>query len=253
MKQAQSLTETEQRLRERIRAGGPDALGARNALVLGVQRLIRWRLTRMLGHSPHAEEAYPEALAAVFEHVQRWDPDDPQPFASSVLSPMRRAIGRYLSRQARPVPRPSGRWKELREVDAATHELRGRLQREPRRHEIAEELHWTRRRLERTIGSALAPFELDRPYPNSDQRPDLATDGPTPEQKALDAELTEQATAALSKLPERRCQAVTGLHCSGECPSAVAEAMGVSRQRVYQLATLGLAELRRTVPPTRRP
>lgn len=90
---------------------------------------------------------------------------------------------------------------------------------------------------------------LDAPVPGGSERASLADFLPDPK-SGLDAALDRAGfTALVSSLPPRERLLVTALYAEQQTLQEIAAALGLTRQRVYQLHSCALRRLRQTLPP----
>jgi RNA polymerase primary sigma factor len=237
--------EEEQGLRRRIRAGDESArqrlVEGSLSMALGLAR----RKARQVGYR-HLQDLVCEANLTLVNLGRSFDPGHPHPFGVCAYFLVRQHLGRVVGRMFQPVSVPRAVLDLRRAERTARQELRQRLQREPTREELADDLRVPTARLEQAIRSYMSPLELD----DSDAAP-LPGAGLSPEQLALrtaDAITVQQAIRHLKPRQRRTLELRFGLD-TGQAGTyaAIAAERGVSRQCVYQECRSALSRLCRVI------
>src|SRR6188508_1499069 len=166
---------------------------------------------------------------------------------------IRQAITRALADQGRTIRLPVHVAEQVRRVMRARRILAQKLNREPLLLEIAKESGFPPERVRNLLELVEEPISLETPVGDGESLyGDLIEDTSTAQPDAATAlELRhEELLGALSRLDERLAKVVTmrfGL--DGEKPKTleeVGELLGITRERVRQLETRALRELRQT-------
>ena len=168
---------------------------------------------------------------------------------------IRQAITRALADQGRTIRVPVHVTDQVRRVLRERRNLAQKLNREPTLEELAKESGFPPERVRNLLELVEEPISLETPVGDGeslygDLIEDTSTVGPD---AATALELRhEELLSALSRLDERLAKVVTlrfGLN--GEKPKTleeVGELLGITRERVRQLETRALRELRRIAP-----
>ena len=168
---------------------------------------------------------------------------------------IRQAVARALADKARTIRMPVHIVERLQKINRADRSLWAQLGREPTLEEIADEASLTPEQVLEVRAAARASTSLDAPVGDDDDATlgdFVAGDQPLPEDE-VDVELRRQVLLdALLSRPEREREVVTLRYgIDGNAPRTLEEIgveLGITRERVRQLETRALRELRHAAP-----
>jgi len=222
----------------------------RSELVEGHVTLVDQVVHRLAATLPdHVDRS--ELLAAgrlgLVEAAERFDFDQPVPFASFAASRIRGAALDVV-READWTPR---RTRALaRQVERTRADLRTITGSEPSDDQVAETLELSAGALRR-LRDQLDQGRIGRLDDSRGERPtDEVLDDPDAvdaESWLLDVEQRRELRRAVARLDDRHRLVVTALYLEGRTNDDVAALLGVSRSRVSQLRAAALVELRRSL------
>jgi RNA polymerase primary sigma factor len=171
---------------------------------------------------------------------------------------IRQSITRALADQGRTIRLPIHVAEQVRKVRRARRQLGQRLNRAPTTEEIARESGFTPTRVDELFELVADPVSLETPVGDGESLyADLLEDegAASPDRESADTSRALELAAALSTLEPRLAHVVTrrfGL--DGEKPQTLEELgaeMGVTRERVRQIESRALRELRQAAPALR--
>ena len=164
---------------------------------------------------------------------------------------IRQSVTRAIADQGRTIRLPVHVVEQVRKVTRARRLLRQKLNRDPSLAEIAAESGFERKRVEELLELVEDPVSLETPVGEGESvYADLLEDGNCEQPESALAELLRgtELASALARLNERMRHVLElrfGL--SGEKPQTLEQvglSLGVTRERVRQLESRALAELR---------
>ena len=168
---------------------------------------------------------------------------------------IRQSVTRALAEQGRTIRLPVHVADQVRQVTRARRLLAQKLNRDPSVDEISEETGFTTERVEELLGLVQDPVSLETPVGDGESLyGDLVEDTKTagPDVETAERLRTHELAAALDQLKPRMRQVVAlrfGL--DGTAPKTLEEVgveLGVTRERIRQLETRALQELRTVAP-----
>ncbi|MFO7571788.1 MAG: sigma-70 family RNA polymerase sigma factor [Gaiellaceae bacterium] len=168
---------------------------------------------------------------------------------------IRQAISRALAEQGRVIRLPVHVADQVRKVTKTRRLLGQKLNRDPSLEEIAVELDITRERVQELLDLVVDPVSLETPIGDGDSMvQDLIPDTTfaQPEAETADRARATELLDALSKLqPRQRRVIVERFGLDGVKPRTLEEVgvnLGITRERVRQLESRALRELRAVAP-----
>ncbi len=169
---------------------------------------------------------------------------------------IRQAITRAITEQGRAIRLPAHTVELLQRIARAEADLAGELRREPTVDEVAQYLDLDPLPIRDVLRAARRPLSLEAPLGDTDDltRADLLADDRMVDHVTSSAEAADLAARlerALNELPPRERLVLRlrfGLDRGyGRTLAEVGAELGVTRERVRQIESTGLAELRRIV------
>jgi RNA polymerase primary sigma factor len=168
---------------------------------------------------------------------------------------IRQAISRALAEQGRTIRLPVHVADQVRRVTRARRTLGQKLNRDPSLDEIAEESGFTAQRVQELLELVQDHVSLDTPIGDGESNVgDLLEDvhSIAPEQETADRLRATELQEALSQLkPRQQRVLVERFGLNGGTPKTLEEVgaiLGITRERVRQLETRALRELRAVAP-----
>jgi RNA polymerase primary sigma factor len=168
---------------------------------------------------------------------------------------IRQAISRALAEQGRTIRLPVHVADQVRRVTRARRTLGQKLNRDPSIDEIAEESGFTSQRVQELLELVQDHVSLDTPIGDGESNVgDLLEDvhSIAPEQETADRLRSTELQEALSHLkPRQQRVLVERFGLNGGTPKTLEEVgsiLGITRERVRQLETRALRELRSVAP-----
>ncbi len=168
---------------------------------------------------------------------------------------IRQSISRALAEQGRTIRLPVHVADQVRRVTRARRTLGQKLNRDPSLDEIAEEADFTPRRVAELLELVQDHVSLETPVGDGESMmADLIEDrnAPTPEAETSDKLRSTELAEALTRLKPRQQQVlVERFGLNGGKPKTLEEVgkiLGITRERVRQLETRALRELRQVAP-----
>lgn len=168
---------------------------------------------------------------------------------------IRQAISRALAEQGRVIRLPVHVADQVRKVTKTRRLLGQKLNRDPSLEEIATELDITAERVQELLDLVVDPVSLETPIGDGDSSvadliPDLNSQ--QPEAETADRARSSELMEALAKLqPRQRRVLVERFGLDGVKPRTLEEVganLGITRERVRQLESRALRELRSVAP-----
>ncbi len=168
---------------------------------------------------------------------------------------IRQAVTRALADQGRTIRLPVHVADQVRRLLRTRRQLAQKLARDPTVAELARETQQDERRVQELLDLLEDPVSLETPVGDGDSLyGDLLVDvhSEAPDERTAERLRTQELTDALAQLSQRQRLVLTlrfGL--DGEAPRTledVGAALGVTRERVRQLETRALRELRTVAP-----
>jgi RNA polymerase primary sigma factor len=220
--------------------------GARRRLIESYMGLVAAIARRYARWGVPLEDLFQEGALALVQAVDHYDPGKGMRLSTYVTWWVKQAIRRATMAQIHPVRIPERLWERTGEVARTESSLRSRLGREVRGSDVAGALGWSEEDLAE-VRRALRPVvsleneDLER----GEFIVDPGADDPAEVSARNDAR--RRLAEALSALPERRSAVLStrfGLDGRPRSLAAVGEDLGVSRERVRQLESAALCELR---------
>lgn len=236
-------------------AGRDPAL--RERLVLMYAPLVRYVVNSMSLSLPRLysmDDVLGHGTVGLLHAVDRYDPDRAVSFETYAIPRIRGAIVdaiRQLSTFSR------GETAKIRNLDKAAEELTAELGRFPEEHEIAERLDISMEGLGQLLAmSNLTLTSLDATFDAAEEDrggsiQDLLADerSPDPHDIAERGELRQALGQAIHKLPHQSKLVLSLYYVDELSPLEIAEVLGISRSRVYQLHTKAIIQLRGFLKP----
>jgi RNA polymerase primary sigma factor len=164
---------------------------------------------------------------------------------------IRQAITRAVAQSGRTIRLPAHVVEALNRIGAARHALVKELGRDPTPAELAARARLTEERLTELLRAGLPPVELDAPVGEGGGLAQYIADttAASPESAVVGSDLQAHAEALLAGLSDRERQVLAwrfGLgNGGGQTLDAIGRRLGLSRERVRQIETRALAQLRR--------
>jgi RNA polymerase primary sigma factor len=168
---------------------------------------------------------------------------------------IRQAVTRALADQGRVIRLPVHVAEQVRRAQRSRRQLAQKLNRDPSLEEIAKESGFTEKRIEELFGLVDEPISLETPVGDgessyADLIEDRRSDDPG-EQTAVSIRSTELAEALARLNPRMRHVLALRFGLEGRQPHTLEEVgagLGITRERVRQLETRALRELRTVAP-----
>ena len=168
---------------------------------------------------------------------------------------IRQAISRALAEQGRTIRLPVHVADQVRKVTRARRVLGQKLNRDPSVDEIAEESGFAAQRVQELLELVQDHVSLETPIGDGESSvADLIEDvhADQPEDKTSDRLRTSELASALAKLkPRQQRVLIERFGLDGSKPKTLEEvgaSLGITRERVRQLETRALRELRSVAP-----
>ena len=168
---------------------------------------------------------------------------------------IRQAISRALAEQGRTIRLPVHVADQVRKVTRARRVLGQKLNRDPSVEEVAEESGFTAQRVQELLELVQEHVSLETPIGDGESSvADLIEDmhADQPEARTSDRLRTSELAGALAKLkPRQQRVLIERFGLDGSKPKTLEEvgaSLGITRERVRQLETRALRELRAVAP-----
>ena len=241
----------EKELAKKIEAGDAEA---RKRLTQSNLKLVVSIARKYIGRSAHLGllDLIQEGNLGLFRAVEKFDWRKGYKFSTYATWWIRQAITRAIDDQSRTIRIPVHMNDRIRRMNRAKNKLIQKNDREPTPEELAEVLNVPLDKVLYMQDIARIPLSI---HMNAGEDDDAEIgdfienkDSPAPEEMAAISDMKEQLDAVLAELPEREVRVLRfrfGL--SGEKPYTLHEIgmkMGVTRERVRQIAMQGLQRLR---------
>ena len=242
----------EAELGRRIRAGDAEAV---NELVCANLRFVVSIAKQYQRFGVSLLDLIDEGNLGLIRAAQRFDETKGIKFISYAVWWIRQAILQAATDQSRIVRLPMRRAANLHRIGRRANVLFQRFGREPRRHEIAEELEMSEEEVASTILLGRIELSLDAPMKDDDSTLlDYVADD---DNSAPDRELFEKSrlmavSEAVSELRPRDGRIIRMYFgFDGEEPltlEQIGSRLGITRERVRQIRDRALRKLRKTIP-----
>jgi len=242
--------EEERELGRRVRAGDESAV---QELVAANLRFVVSVAKQRVKPGVDLEDLVAEGTLGLYEAARRFDERHGCRFISYAVWWIRRNINRILEQESHVLRYPRGRRPGMPEILRAEDRLARRLERPPRREEVARELKTTPEKVEKTITSLRSwAVVTDVERPDSDEGDRLERLLPTQEASPQEHAESNQrhadlqdAIAALEKRERKIIDLYFGLSADGPCTlEEIGHKIDLSKERVRQLRNRALARLR---------
>lgn len=241
----------------RVRDAQEQAIEARNAFVRANLRLVI-SIARRYSKGPMSlADLIQEGNLGLLKAVERFDHRRGFRFSTYASWWIRHAVGRALADKGREVRIPVHMVDATYKIRRATHDLHGKLGREPTREEIAKAVDMEPKKLEQLSTYLIgAPVSLDQPMGGEDPRPlhemfaDDSEDEPlvdrmakTDLEKALGTVLHQLSDVEIDVIRRRFGLGTEREHTLQE----IADGYERSRERIRQIQARALDKLRRAL------
>jgi RNA polymerase primary sigma factor len=228
--------------------------GARRRLAESNLRLVCGIARKYQATGISFEDLVQEGTIGLMRAIDRFDPEMGWKFSTYAVFWIRQAIGKAIINRSRVIRLPAHVVEAGKKVTKRRMDLIARTGKVPSNEELADDLGITVDRLAAVDGADHDCVSLDTGRDESWDYTTLIEDEScqSPEAEALKKVGTEELHRLLRRLPEReRAILVRRLGFSGEMTAAVlqelADQLGISKERVRQLETRAIRELRRIV------
>jgi RNA polymerase primary sigma factor len=234
LKNHKPLSDTEQRdLARTYRAGGPDAVAARELLITSNLRFAMMLARQKFNGNVELEELLSAAYEGLCVAADRYDPDMESKFSSYASVWIDQRISLTVGLTHNPVRIRGHNLQNLRAVTMARESLKSDLRREPTIQEVATACDLSVAVTYGLLFASEVESRLDWLTSDKDRPNQLAS----PETHDITWHIT--LNTALEKLPEREAYILReyhGLNGGGDVTlDTIAETLGITRERVRQL------------------
>lgn len=222
----------------------------RNTLVLRYMNVVNYAAVstrNMYNKYADPEDIVNEAVLALMNAVDSFDPDKNVKFETYASIKIRGAVIDYIRRQDI-IPRNIRRF--AKSYDAAYAKLYAELDREPTSEELAAELGISLEKLDSMISRSASAqtfsFEemvFEGGFDLSDSADGVS--GWQPEQNLLSSEMLSHLTAAIDSLGEREKLVISLYYYEKLKYSEIAEVAGVSESRVCQIHSSAVKKMKK--------
>jgi len=225
------------------------------------QRMIRCNLRLVISVAKHYagrglpfEDLVQEGNMGLIEAVERYDPRRGTRFSTYAVWWIRQAVSRSIENQSRTVRLPVHVSTQLHHLRRASSKLASRLERQPTRQEMADQMGIPLRRIRRLLQWQHKIVSLNTPVGDQQdsELADLIQDEDVPlieetlAHRQMRERVRDMVNAQLSPREQQVLHMRFGLDGSQVHTLAqVAERAGVTRERVRQIETRALRRLRR--------
>jgi len=229
-----------------------DGMAARDHLITANSRLVISVAKKYMKSSVTFLDLIQEGNIGLMRAIKKFDYRRGFKFSTYATWWIRQAITRAIDDQSRTIRIPVHMNDRIRRMNRAKNKLIQKNDREPTPEELAEVLNVPLDKVLYMQEIARLPLSI---HMNTGEDDDAEigdfienTDSPAPDELAAISDMKEQLNAVLAGLPEREVRVLRfrfGL--SGEKPYTlheIGEKMGVTRERVRQIAMQGLQRLR---------
>ena len=247
------LTPTEERELARRKDSGDEE--AKKLLIQGNLRLVMSITRNYTKAGVPLLDLIQEGNLGLIRAVEKFDYTMGYKLSTYATWWIRQAVTRALADQGRTIRLPVHVAEQVRKVMRARRVLAQKLNREPMLNEIAKEGGFTEKRVQELLDLMEDPISLETPVGDGESfYGDLIEDqkAERPELVAAERHKLAELSMALSSLNPRMQQVVAfrfGLN--GEIPHTLEEVgarLGITRERVRQLESRALRELRTVAP-----
>lgn len=236
--QPQDLTEidlSDVRRFDQLALAARDDVSDRARLIEGMVPLLRRWARRYQGRGVDTDDLFQDAVVGVLRAVERFDPDR-GPFVLWARLWVRQGLQQTVAESSRAFRLPTHVLWEMHELKEARERLAGRLGREPRLAELADELGWGVDRLADVL-------RAERPADDVEGMDILADALEDQFDEVLEAVTVEQLRPLLLRLSEREREILRG-RASGDSLRTIGRRLGVSGERVRVIEERALARTR---------
>jgi RNA polymerase primary sigma factor len=229
-----------------------DGMAARDHLITANSRLVISVAKKYMKSSVTFLDLIQEGNIGLMRAIKKFDYRRGFKFSTYATWWIRQAITRAIDDQSRTIRIPVHMNDRIRRMNRAKNKLIQKNDREPTPEELAEVLNVPLDKVLYMLEIARIPLSI---HMNTGEDDDAEIgdfienkDSPAPEELAAISDMKKQLDAVLAELPEREVRVLRfrfGL--SGEKPYTLHEIgvkMGVTRERVRQIAMQGLQRLR---------
>ena len=256
LEQAQAhplLTRQEEiELSQRIKAGDPSA---RERLILSNLRLVlKIALAYRRANVPLVD-LLQEGIGGLMQAVEHFDEQRGFKFSTYAVHWIRQAISRYIDRTARTIRLPSYIIADLSQQNRAATELEQRLERSPSSDELASHLEKTKKQVRLIEMLPEEPVPLGAPVGGDDSTTtlsDVVEDADNQTHQYLDEWMRREEVSQLLETLTTRERTIISLRFGlgggeGQTLRAIAQELGVTKERVRQIEAQAMKKLRMRV------
>jgi RNA polymerase primary sigma factor len=240
---------------ETARCARAGDFAARQSMIEHNLRLVVSIAKAYLGRGVPLSDLIEEGNLGLMHAIDKFEPERGFRFSTYATWWIRQSVTRALADQGRTIRLPVHVAEQVRRVQRSRRQLAQKLNRDPSVEEIARDSGFTEARIRELFDLVEDPLSLETPVGDGESMvADMVedTNSESPDSATSDHARTAELTAAIDRLDPRQKYVVLRRFGLDGRPSQTLEEvggdLGITRERVRQLETRALRELRTVAP-----